>query len=990
MKNNEEVEIDESLYSRQLYVVGKDAMKKMMNSRVLVMGLDGLGQEVAKNICLAGVSKVTLFDDRIVEEEDLCTGFYLRREDIGKARDASVVEKFRSMNEYVDVSVASEVNNFEGYDVVVVCNEGYGEQIKLNEMARKDKCMFVGCQVRGLFSQVFCDFGAEFICVDRTGEIPMSGMINDISEDGVMTVVDGQRHNLEDYDIIKITQCEEYEGKYFRVKVISPTQVMLQGVDGVRMFEEEAEFKAERFKSVYGGDFEQQKKPSMISFKPLGRTIDEPRILGFNYEVEERNLVIHKCFVALGEYMKQSKQTPSGEEFLSFFVRKYKSHFEFEALIRSFGRQCGGTLMPMCSVVGGFVAQEILKAVGSRFTPLHQFFYFDAMDVVPGDPKDDGKDYGRYGPMVRCLGKECVEKLFNLHVFMVGAGAIGCEHLKNMVMCGIGSRGRVSVTDMDAIEQSNLNRQFLFRSGDVSSMKAEIAVGKAIELNEDFLKIPLERGEEKLEGKDVSEMTNGMSGSGLPYSNLVYYNLKVGKETESVFSDRFFQSVDVVATALDNVDARIYVDGRCVVNRKFMVDAGTSGTKGNVQVVVPFHTESYGSSQDPPEKSIPLCTIKNFPYAIEHTIEWARSEFEFKFHDEILLIKEYLGREKKNGGEGKEEASNETMEDIVEKTPRSAKECIRNGILLFVKLFHTSIKNLITAFPPDSKTKEGQPFWMPPKRSPVTISFDVNNSLHVLFVQSTANIFSFNFGIGEHISREMVVDFVKNEILVEEFSSAVDNICVEESPRPPVDPSAITPCTFEKDDDSNFHVDFLYAAANLRAMNYKIKQADRLTVKGIAGRIIPAIATTTAVVSGLAILEMIKYALGVEHTKHKNSFLNLALPFFASTDPVEPMKQLYKIENKKYTFTLWNRLEYKDSKLGTILKAFEIQFKKKISMVTAENALIYWDFDSKYADNLEKTVGELVGRKPDELFVMLDVITDDEEGEFPRIVVVFE
>lgn len=991
MKNNGDGEIDELLYSRQLYVVGKEAMKKMMSSKVLVIGLDGLGQEVVKNICLAGVSKVVLFDDRPVCEEDLCTGFYFRREDIGRPRDSSIVGRFRAMNEYVDVNVTSDLSSFEGYDVVVVCNEGYGEQMRLNEMARQHKNMFVGCQARGLFSQVFCDFGAEFICVDRTGEIPISGMINDISEEGVMTVVDGQRHNLEDLDIIRITQCEEYEGKYFRVKVVSPTQVMLQSVDGVRMFEEETEFKAEKFKSVYGGDFEQQKKPVMISFKPLSRTIDNPSILGFNHETEERSIVVHKCFVVLGEYLEQNKQVASSEGFLSFFVQKYKSHFEFEGLIRSFGRQCMGMLMPMCSVVGGFVAQEILKAVGSKFMPLHQFFYFDAVDVVPKDPEDDREERGRYGPMARCLGREAVKRLFKLNVFMVGAGAIGCEHLKNMVMCGIGSKGRISVTDMDAIEQSNLNRQFLFRSGDVSSMKAEVAVREITTLNQDFLRVP-EGVEDDVDGKGVCEMTNGVSRAGPSQPNLVHYNLKVGKETEPVFSDRFFRSVDVVATALDNVDARVYVDERCVVNRKFMVDAGTSGTKGNVQVVVPFHTESYGSSQDPPEKSIPLCTIKNFPYAIEHTIEWARSEFEFKFHDQVLLIRDYLSKEKRDESEDDErdDPNNETMEDVVDKVPTNANECIRNGILLFVKLFHTSIKNLITAFPPDSKTKEGQPFWMPPKRPPVTINFDVNNDLHALFVQSAANIFSFNFGINQKITRDMVVEFVRNEILVEELSTTVDNACAEEPARPSIDPSGILPCVFEKDDDTNFHVDFLYAAANLRATNYKIKQADRLTVKGIAGRIIPAIATTTAVVSGLAILEMIKYALGVDHSKHKNSFLNLALPFFANTDPVEPAKQSYKIENKKYTFTLWNRLEYKDSKLGTILKAFEIQFKRKISMVTAENSLIYWDFDSKYADNLEKTIGELVARKPDELFVVLDVITDDDEGVFPRMVVVFE
>ena len=55
---------------------------------------------------------------------------------------------------------------------------------------------------------------------------------------------------------------------------------------------------------------------------------------------------------------------------------------------------------------------------------------------------------------------------------------------------------------------------------------------------------------------------------------------------------------------------------------------GTLGTKGNTQTVLPYRSESYGSSRDPPEKSIPVCTLKNFPNAIEHTIQWSRDLFE--------------------------------------------------------------------------------------------------------------------------------------------------------------------------------------------------------------------------------------------------------------------------------------------------------------------------------------------------------------------------
>lgn len=63
------------------------------------------------------------------------------------------------------------------------------------------------------------------------------------------------------------------------------------------------------------------------------------------------------------------------------------------------------------------------------------------------------------------------------------------------------------------------------------------------------------------------------------------------------------------------------MDRRCVLYEKPLLESGTLGTKGNTQVILPHLTESYSSSQDPPEKETPSCTVKNFPYAISHTIE---------------------------------------------------------------------------------------------------------------------------------------------------------------------------------------------------------------------------------------------------------------------------------------------------------------------------------------------------------------------------------
>ncbi|KAL1791626.1 ubiquitin-like modifier-activating enzyme 1 Y, partial [Sigmodon hispidus] len=106
-----------------------------------------------------------------------------------------------------------------------------------------------------------------------------------------------------------------------------------------------------------------------------------------------------------------------------------------------------------------------------------------------------------------------------------------------------------------------------------------------------------------------------------PHIRVFSHQNRVGPETEHIYDDDFFQKLDGVANALDNVDARLYMDRRCVYYRKPLLESGTLGTKGNVQVVVPFLTESYSSSHDPPEKSIPICTLKSFPNAVEHTLQ---------------------------------------------------------------------------------------------------------------------------------------------------------------------------------------------------------------------------------------------------------------------------------------------------------------------------------------------------------------------------------
>ena len=130
-----------------------------------------------------------------------------------------------------------------------------------------------------------------------------------------------------------------------------------------------------------------------------------------------------------------------------------------------------------------------------------------------------------------------------------------------------------------------------------------------------------------------------------------------------------------------------------------------------------------------------------------------------------------------------------------------------------------------------------------------------------------------------------------------------------------------------QDCDSNFHIDLITAASNLRARNYKITESDRHRTKQIAGKIIPAIATTTAMVTGLVCLELLKLIQPDKKIEDfKNGFANLALPFLSFSEPIAaPKKQIGQTGN---AWTLWDRFDVDEGKEVTLKEFLEL-FKSR-------------------------------------------------------------
>lgn len=212
--NNEEKghkEIDEGLYSRQLYVLGHEAMRRMAVSDVLISGLNGLGVEIAKNVILAGVKSVTLHDEQNCTLADLSSQFYLSESSIGQNRAEASCSHLSELNQYVPTTAyKGELTEefLQQFRVVVLTENDEPEQKRIAKITRKHNIALIVAVTRGLFGQIFCDFGPEFVVNDVNGANPLSAMIAGISKDkeGVVTCLDEARHGFEDGDYVTFTE----------------------------------------------------------------------------------------------------------------------------------------------------------------------------------------------------------------------------------------------------------------------------------------------------------------------------------------------------------------------------------------------------------------------------------------------------------------------------------------------------------------------------------------------------------------------------------------------------------------------------------------------------------------------------------------------------------------------------------------------------------------------------------------------------------------
>lgn len=562
-------------------------------------------------------------------------------------------------------------------------------------------------------------------------------------------------------------------------------------------------------------------------------------------------------------------------------------------------------------ILGGMVVNECIKLIIEKYTPISQFYVYS--DSIYDEDIDETKDD---------FDNPDIDTTKN--ILVVGCGALGCEWLHLLATMGFTN---VRVTDPDHIEKSNLSRQFLFRSSDIGKSKSECAV-KYIKNN-----------------------------YGFDYKSYQHKLVAEDKET----TELLFKDVDIVINALDSVTARRYVDSVCFDKKLPLFESGTQGLKCNTQPVIPYLTETYSNSQDTNnENSIPVCTIKNFPNHINHTIHWARDYFEV-FNRGFKNVNNYIDDPSFLDSLSLME-KNTAIDDInlLGGDVFNWMDTFDVAMKIYEKEYVYNIQKLLHSFPPDHRLEDGSLFWSNGKYMPkVNTESKYYLEYFTIMIKFLCNCYKLNIcddvelqkyiinRMSTYQFKEYVNDGTKAAANDEELKQQQSTL--ESVLNINVRTNKCVPQEFEKDDPSNYHIDVIRVMSNCRNYNYGIPMVDNYTARGIAGKIIPAVTTTTATAVGLIAVEMYKYLCGVDKLDmYKSWFMNLADNTIVYGDPIKaPVNVVNGVE-----YNCWEVFEEKENMLvSDFIKKYSDKFKVSIDMILYGTEMVYndmFDYENKY------------------------------------------
>jgi ubiquitin-like 1-activating enzyme E1 B len=392
------------------------------------------------------------------------------------------------------------------------------------------------------------------------------------------------------------------------------------------------------------------------------------------------------------------------------------------------------------------------------------------------------------------------------------------------------------VIDLDTIDISNLNRQLLFRSQHVGMPKCTVACEVATNM---VPPLTLPSDDDGNDEKPTNDDNNNTANN-LPS---ISYQAHHGNVCDtSKFNVPFVKQFDLVVNALDNVEARRRVNRLCLAADVPLIEAGTTGYLGQVTVI---HKSSgvacYECTTQETQKVYPICTIRSTPSMPVHTIVWSKELYKLLFHskvDDSMLYEDPEGEEPSTYM-----AAVSNLRKLLTNNNNSSSEEDKDG-LLFSKAVRDVLYDLYST---EIQKQLDMGRYKAAKKTPTCLEASIleKGMTAITPPSSTTDIWSLEESVTALATCLREAQTTPNENLLEEF---------------------------DKDDDMAMR--FVTAASNLRSSVFGIEPLQSLySAKGIAGNIIPAIATTNAICAGLQILQafsILKRQLMLEQDRTSN------------------------------------------------------------------------------------------------------------------------
>lgn len=392
------------------------------------------------------------------------------------------------------------------------------------------------------------------------------------------------------------------------------------------------------------------------------------------------------------------------------------------------------------------------------------------------------------------------DKIEKCRVLLVGAGGIGCEVLKNLTLTGFKN---IDAIDLDTIDVSNLNRQFLFNKSNVGQSKSEVAI--------------------EIAKREYTPTQDGL--------NLKAIHKSI---TLSEFDVDFFRQYSFVINALDNRAARSHVNRMCLAAEIPLLESGTAGYTGQLKLIKNSLYACYECDGLQKEgRTFATCTIRNTPSQPIHCIVWAKHLFHQLFgeDDPDNDVSPQMEQQANGSGHASNGAETETPEESTsDEKPKSvstrewANLYNYDPLLLFEKLYNYDIKYLLSM---DNLWKE--------RAKPSQL--DYTKLIQDQSLAETNN--GFKLGNQRLWTLKECVDVFCDS--VKKLHERMKNSGHQH---------------WDKDDE--IALNFVVAASNLRSKCFNIERKSPFDVKSLAGNIVPAISSTNSIVGGLLVLQALR------------------------------------------------------------------------------------------------------------------------------------